>query len=185
MKTRLFLSGALLILLSASAGLAQSGDGLPERGHPEWVLNAGYGFSVHLNLGRSNEHLLLFEPQVGFRLGSRSEYLVEGHLAHYFAPKGFAVGILPVGARLFLGQGSVAPYVSGGAGLGWTNLTNLPEISRRFNFFLQGSLGVRGTMSGDRAWSLEARLVHYSNAGTAYPNFGLNSLVLMAGWRIR
>lgn len=185
MKARLSLSGPLLILLSASLALAQSGDGLPERGHPEWVLNAGYGFSVHLNQGRSNESFFVFEPQVGFRLGSRSEYLVEGHLAQYFTPKGFAAGILPLGARLFLGQGAVAAYVSGGAGLGWTNLTNLEEIGRRFNFFLQGSLGVRGSLSGNRAWTLEARLVHYSNAGTASPNLGLSSLVLLAGWRIR
>jgi hypothetical protein len=181
----LSLSGTLLLFLSVLPGLAQSSDGLPERGHPEWVVNAGYGFSVHINRGTSNESLFLFDPQVGFRWGSRTEYLVEGHFAQYFTPKGFAVGILPLGARYFLGQGAVAPYVSGGAGFGWTDLTNLDEIDRRFNFFLQAGLGVRGSMSGNRAWSLEARLLHYSNAGTVPPNLGLNSLVLLVGWRIR
>jgi len=183
MKVRLSLCALLLIVFSALT-FGQTGEGLPERGHPEWVLNAGYGFSVHLRDGRSNEHVFLFEPQAGFRLGSRSEYLVEGHLARYFTPKGFAAGILPVGVRLFLGQGAVAPYVSGGVGFGWTDLTNIDEISRRFNFFLQGSLGVRRSLSGNRAWTLEVRLLHYSNAGTASPNIGLNSLVLLAGWRI-
>ena len=108
MKARLSLSAVPLVLLSASLALGQTDDRLPERGHPEWVVNAGYGFSVHLNRGRSNEHLFLLEPQVGFRLGSRTEYLVEGHLARYLTPHGFAAGILPVGVRLFLGRGAVA-----------------------------------------------------------------------------
>jgi hypothetical protein len=184
MKARLSWCALLLIVFSALA-FGQTGEGLPERGHPEWVLNAGYGFSVHLQDGRSNERLFLFEPQVGFRLGSHSEYLVEGHLARYLTPKGFAAGILPVGVRLSLGRRDVAPYVSGSVGFGWTDLTNIDEISRRFNFFLQGSLGVRRSLSGNRAWTLEARLLHYSNAGTASPNIGLNSLVLLAGWRIQ
>src|SRR5262245_42224634 len=34
---------------------------------PEWGVEAGYGFSVHLNHGNSAEHLLLFEPSVGLR----------------------------------------------------------------------------------------------------------------------
>ena len=185
MKARLALSAPPLILLSASLALGQSGESLPERGQSEWMVSGGYGFSVHLNQGSSNEQLLLLEPQVAFRVGSRTEYLVEGHLARYFTPKGFAAGILPVGARLFLGHGTVTPYVSGGVGFGWTDLTNLEEIGRRFNLFLQGGVGVRGGLSGNRAWTLEARLMHLSNAGPAVPNLGLTSIVLLAGWRIR
>jgi hypothetical protein len=158
---------------------------LPQGRIAEWSLSAGYGFAIHLNGGRSNEKVVLFDPGVTFRLSSRLEYLVEGHFATYLSPGGYMVGALPLGARLYLGRGRVLPYVSLGAGLGWTDLTELEEIDRRFNFLLQGSVGVRCATSGGGAWTLEARLSHVSNAGTVYPNLGLNMLVFLGGWRFR
>ena len=41
----------------------------------------------------------------------------------------------------------------------------------------------RSCLSERQAWTLEARLSHVSNAGTATPNLGLNGLVFLAGWR--
>ncbi len=139
---------------------------------------------MHLNRGRSSEHVLLFEPSVGFRLSSRLEYIVEGHFAQYFTPGGYMLGVMPVGGRLYLGGGRTLPYISIGGGLGWTNL-KVEEIDRRFNFLLQGSLGVRRAVSENQALTLEARLAHISNGGTERPNLGLNCLVLLAGWRFR
>lgn len=176
---------ALVAFLVAPPALfAQTPLSLPERGKPELSLLAGFGFAVHLNPGRSQERPLVLQPQAGFRLGRRLEYVVEGHLARYFRPGGRAAGLVPVGARYFFGGGSVAPYFGLGAGFCWTDL-KIEELDRRFNFLLQGSLGVRGTPRPDRAWMVEARLLHYSNAGTALPNLGLNAVVLLGGWRFR
>ena len=179
--TRLVL--VLAALLPAPRLIAQSGPLSAGLG-PQWGLAAGYGFQVHLNRGRSDEHVLLFEPAAGFRVSSRLEYIVEGHFAQYFTPKGYMLGIMPVGGRLYVGSGRTIPYISIGAGLGWTNLT-IEEIDRRFNFLLQGSVGVRRAVSENQALTLEARLAHVSNAGTKHPNLGLNCLVFLAGFRFR
>jgi hypothetical protein len=174
-----------LVVFAAAPLAAQSEPPLPAGRPPEWGLAAGYGFSVHLNYGNSSEHVLLFEPSAGFRVSSRLEYLVEGHFAQFFTPEGYMVGFMPLGGRLYLGHGRTLPYVSIGGGLGWTDLTQLEEIDRRFNFLLQASLGVRRASSGGGALTLEARLSHISNGGTEAPNLGLNSVILLAGWRFR
>jgi hypothetical protein len=172
----------LLALVAARAAAADEPP-LPEGRPPEWSLAAGYGFSVQLNRGRSDEHFFLLEPGVSFRLGSRLEWVVEGHIARYLTPEGSMLGVMPLGLRFYAGSGRILPYVSIGAGCGWTDLTALEEIDRRFDFLLQGGLGVRGALAGGGAWTLEARLSHYSNAGTVRPNLGLNAVVLLAGAR--
>ncbi|HKD10829.1 MAG TPA: acyloxyacyl hydrolase [Thermoanaerobaculia bacterium] len=156
---------------------------LPPKGVPEWDVAAGYGFSVHLNRGRSDEHVLLFAPAAAFRLGSRLEYVVEGHFARYFTPHGYMVGVMPLGGRLFLADRLTAPYVSIGGGLGWTDLVQLDEIDRRFNFLLQGSVGLRRVFSPTQALDLEARLSHISNGGAELPNLGLNCVIFLLRWR--
>lgn len=152
---------------------------------PQWSLSAGYGFSVRLSRGRAEEHAFFFVPAVSFPLSARLEWTVEGHFAGYFQPSGYMLGAMPVGIRYFFGTGRAQPYASLGAGLGWTNLTELEEIDRRFNYLLQSSIGVRGRLPDGSAWTLEARLAHISNAGTILPNLGLNSVVFLGGWRLR
>jgi Lipid A 3-O-deacylase (PagL) len=172
----------ILVWLGPGSSSAQTGLELPERGKAEFSLLAGFGYSVHVNYSTTEEQLLMVQPQAAIRLGEHFEYLIEGHLAKYFRPDGFAAGVVPLGARYFFGTGSVAPYFQLGAGFCWTNL-QIEELNRRFNFVLQGSLGVRATPRPGRAWMLEARWLHYSNAGTAKPNLGFNVVVLLAGWR--
>ena len=178
------LAGAAL-RLHAQEPAGQSAPPFPRDAPPEWGVEAGYGFSVHLNRGRSAEHLLLLEPSVGLRLGPRIQYVIEAHIAHYRTPHGYMVGVMPLGARYLFGGGRTIPYFSAGAGLAWTDLTQLEEIDRRFNFLLQASGGVRHAVSENQAWTFEARLAHISNAGTALPNLGLNSLVFLAGFRFQ
>jgi hypothetical protein len=149
--------------------------------HPDLALLAGYGLSVHVNRGRTDEQLLVIEPQVGFRLGSHFDYVVEGHLARYFRPDGFAAGLVPLSARYVFKRSDVTPYFGLGLGFCWTDL-QVEEINRRFNFIIEGGPGVRRTVFRDHAWSIEARWLHYSNAGTVLPNLGLNSVVLLGGW---
>jgi len=177
---------AAALLLTAGAATAQ--DAVPppisEGRRPEWGVQAGYGFSFNPNRGRSHEYLFLFEPNVAFRLGSRFEYVVEGHFARYFSPEGYMVGVVPVGARYTAPSATaIRPYAYVGLGFGWTDLTQLDEIDRRFNFLIQGSVGLRGAVTETQAWTFEARYSHISNAGTELPNLGLNCLVFLAGWR--
>jgi hypothetical protein len=175
----------LALLLAAAPLAAQSKPPLPADAPLAWSLAAGYGFSIHLNRGRSAEHLFLFEPSLALRASSRLECLVEAHFARYLTPLGYMVGVMPVGGRFYFGRGRTLPYISIGGGFGWTDLERLEEIDRRFNFLLQGSAGVRRTLSDGQALTFEARIAHVSNGGTKRPNLGLNSLVFLAGWRFR
>ena len=174
----------LALLAAGAAGAHALAQAAPEA-PAEWQIAAGYGASVHLNRGHSVEHLAVVEPQFGYRLGRHFEYVAEGHLAGYFTPHGYMLGLMPLGARYYPVKGEVMPYLSLGAGFGWTDLTQLEEINRRFNFLLQASLGLRKNLSLGRALGLELRLAHISNAGTVRPTLGLNSLIVLGSWRIR
>ena len=181
-RAALAVLGALLAA-GAAAQDAASPPPIPEGRPPEWSLQAGYGFQFNPNGGRSHERLFLFEPGVGLRLGPRFEYVAEAHVARYFSPEGYMVGVVPLGVRYNAGSAAIRPYFQVGLGLGWTDLTELDVIDRRFNFLIQGSVGLRGAITETQAWTFEARYSHVSNAGTAYPNLGLNCLVFLLGWR--
>jgi hypothetical protein len=185
MKSRALLWALALFALGAAILTAQSEPALPIDRPPEWSLSEGYGFALRFTRGRSHEKAFFADPGVSFRLSSRFEYLIEAHFAHYVSPGGYVLGALPIGARLYLGRGRTLPYVSLGAGAGWTDLTELEEIDQRFNFLLQGSVGVRRATSSTAGWTLEVRLSHVSNAGMNTPNLGLNMLVFSGGWRFR
>ena len=149
----------------------------------KWSLAAGYGFSVQLSRGQAEEKLVLIAPAVSYAFSRRFEVFVEGHLAGYFAPDGYMLGIVPIGGRYYFSAGTVRPYLALGAGFGWTNLEELEELDRRFNYILQACVGARLNRPGGGAWTVEARINHLSNAGTVLPNLGLNAIVFLGGWR--
>jgi hypothetical protein len=175
---------AATVLLSWSLPLAaQTPAPTKDDRSPRWSVAAGYGFSIKVSRGRAEEQVLLFQPAVAFPLWRHVELTVEGHFARYFSPTGYMVGWMPIGGRVFFGTGRLEPYASLGAGFGWTDLTELDEIDRRFNYLLEASVGVRRLLPEGSAWTFEARLSHLSNAGTVLPNLGLNSVVFLGGWR--
>jgi Lipid A 3-O-deacylase (PagL) len=185
MTVRGLLSFACGLVLCAARAAGQSDGPLPAGRPPEWSLAEGVGFTLHVNRGQSHEVALFAHPGVSFRLGPRFEWLVEGHVAHYVSPGGFLAGAMPIGARLYIGNGRVLPYASFGLGVGWTNLQRLDEIDQRFNFLLQTGAGVRSPISDTQAWTAEVRWAHVSNAGMSSPNLGLNMLVFLGGFRFR
>ncbi len=177
----------LLLIVVPARSFAQENDGDPLSADKPlvWSAEAGAGFQVHVNRGRSHERVILFEPGVNFRLGPRIEYTVEGHFARFVRPNGYMLGLVPVAARYYFGRGRTLPYFGIGAGLGWTDLVPLDEIDRRFNFLLQGGAGLRHAVSQRGEWTAEVRWDHISNAGTEKPNLGLNSMIFLLGWRFR
>ncbi len=152
----------------------------------EWELTGGYGHTVQFVMAdETSDHLALFMPTWGLQLSRVVEYVGAGHFAGYFGDaKGWFLGLLPVGARFQLPQAPWRPYFVFQAGFGWTDL-EIIEINRRFNYILTGGFGLRWPKEKPESGLLELRLVHYSNAGTVLPNYGFNSIALVAGWRIR
>jgi hypothetical protein len=150
-----------------------------------WTLAGGWGHTVQLvTADQTSTNLLLLAPQFTYRLSRVVETVAEAHVAGYVGgADGWFLGIVPVGFRFRVPDSAWRPYVALEAGFGWTNL-DIIEINRRFNFILIGGFGARP--GGESSpFSIEIRLVHYSNAGTVLPNYGLNSLALVGGWRLR
>ncbi len=168
-----------------AAWSARAEEPIPAGRPPEWGIAAGYGLPLDLGRGDSAEHQVVLWPSVGFRLSGRLEFVAAATLERYLTPEGYFLGLLPAGLRLSIGNGALLPYVATNLGFGWTDLDKLTEISRRFNFRLEAAAGLRGRVGETSAWTVEARFAHISNAGTSFPNYGLNSLVFLGGWRFR
>jgi hypothetical protein len=172
----------LLAVLALGLRSAAPGQELEIPREPELSIFAGFGHTVKVNHGQTDAWVLEVEPQVAFRLGTRFQWLAEGHYAHWFDPNAWAAGLLPLGARYYFGTSRRSFYLDFLAGLGWTNL-QVVEIDRRFNFILTGGPGLRGQVDARHAWFVQARWLHYSNAGTVRPNLGLNAAVVSGGWK--
>jgi hypothetical protein len=152
---------------------------------PEWGIAAGYGLPIRSPGRPADEHQIAFLGSVGFRLGDRLEYAAALDGFQYLTPTGYFVGLMPLGARYAIGNGRIHPYASLELGFGWTDLEELREISRRFNFQFQVGMGVRGQVTEKSAWTVDVLYAHVSNAGTVHPNLGLNAVLLLGGWRFR
>jgi len=185
--------GLLPALLGAAAvavSLAAPAQDAPAESPPAeprsgWSLAGAWGHTAQLvTAADTSSHLLLLAPQWTYRLSRVVEAVAEGHVAGYVGDAdGWMLGIVPLGFRFRVPDSAWRPYLALQAGFGWTNL-DVIEIDRRFNFILEGGFGVRPGGEAD-PFSLEVRLVHYSNAGTVLPNYGLNSVALVGAWRLR
>ena len=177
---------AAMLALSTRAGGQEAGAPAPasdSRSH--WAILGGWGHTVpFVTAAETRTSLLLLAPQWSYRLGPVVEAVAEAHLAGYAGgADGWFLGVAPLGFRFRVPDSPWRPYLALQAGLGWTDL-DVIEIDRRFNFILMGGLGAR-PKGDDGPLSVEIRLVHYSNAGTVLPNYGLNSIALVGGWRLR
>jgi hypothetical protein len=172
-----------LLLGSARAIFAQA---IPAGRPPEWGVAAGYGTHIKIGPGTTDFGVAVLSPSVGFRLSSRLEFVSSATFERYVSPGGYFVGLLPAGARLSIGNEKILPYLGLGLGFGWTDLDDdVMELSRRFNFRIEGSFGLRLPAGETSAWTVEGRYQHTSNAGTSFPNQGLNSIVGLVGFRFR
>jgi hypothetical protein len=132
---------------------------------------------------REGERGFLVVPSVGVRVGSWFEWVIEGHAARYVTPVGGTIaGVAPLGWRIH-GRGPTEPYVSMGAGVVWTDYTELRGLDRRRNYLTQIGAGVRRITGNGSAVSVEARLFHLSNLSSAPPNLGLEGVTVLVGYR--
>jgi len=72
------------------------------------------------------------------------------------------------------------PFFSAGAGAYWTNL-DVNELGSRWNGSPQGGLGVKYFLNDRVNLSAMGRIRHISNAGTASPNRGVDSMFILFG----
>jgi lipid A 3-O-deacylase len=163
-------------------------------GTQEVGLTAGYMFSHRLTeLHTTKQHgpalmpswmITLTEPigdswyrgQVS--IGAEMVYLQfrEPVLTH-------GIGFTPRIKYTFVALGRLRPYAEFAGGPFWTDLGgNIDEQANEFNFVLTGGVGVSWFFTPQLAATAGYRFHHISNAGTAFPNLGLNASLPFGGF---
>jgi len=93
------------------------------------------------------------------------------------------IGFTPKIKYTFVALDRIRPYAEFAGGPFWTDLGGrIPEESTQFNFVLTGGFGVSYFITPQAAFNVGYRFHHISNAGTRYPNLGLNSSVPFGGF---
>ncbi len=93
------------------------------------------------------------------------------------------VGFAPKIKYTFVALDRIRPYAEFAGGPFWTDLAGkIPEESSRFNFVLMAGFGVSYFLTNQVALNVGYRFQHISNAGTQYPNLGLNASLPYGGF---
>jgi len=207
-KSRCFSAGSVLPLLlltvwlfalcgdlqAQSAVPAQNASDLFEN-RGRWNFGAQLAYAVENAIPRNISHInmLIAQPQVGLivydskgpkALLRRFEILGEGMLGGAVHPGGRMLGATLLFRFNFRPWGRVVPFVDVGSGpLNTTTNAHAPELSGHFQFMSQGGLGIQYFFQPQRAFVVEYRYLHMSNAGVEAPNPGFNASMLSLGFR--
>ena len=93
------------------------------------------------------------------------------------------VGFTPKIKYSFVAGDRIRPYAEFAGGPFWSDLTGkIPEESGQFNFILSAGFGVSYFLTDQAALNIGYRFQHISNAGTSYPNIGLNASLPLVGF---
>ena len=161
----------------------------PEEGGHEFQVWTGGGHSVFggtketgvWNVGVRYGWILTAPNGPGFLKG-RFEYAVDAVPAFVvFQPRNtvYGAGFNPVVLKwIFATRGDVQPYVELGGGVLFSS-HEVPAGTSTVNFMPSAAFGTH--FLGKRAWSVEVRYLHVSNAGLSTLNTGLNTIQVRVG----
>ena len=187
---------ALTLITILMAPGVQADDVVPTItvGTQEVGLTAGYMFSHRLTeLHTTKQHgpalmpswMMTLTDPIGdswyrgqVSIGAEMVYLQfrEPILTH-------GVGFTPRIKYTFVALGRLRPYAEFTGGPFWTDLGgNIDEQANEFNFVLTGGVGVSWFLTPQLAANAGYRFHHISNAGTAFPNLGLNASLPFGGF---
>ncbi len=168
---------------------------------PPWALERRWTVSFQLTYGLENNiprnlshvNMLIAAPQVGWVVWdsphsslpmNRFEIISEGVLGSAFHPGGHLAGDTLLFRFGFKPVRRVVPFFDAGIAALHTALdNNAPEISGHTQFLSQGGIGVQYFHRPGRAFVLEYRYFHMSNAGLQQPNHGFNGNIISVGYR--
>jgi opacity protein-like surface antigen len=191
---RIFAGLAIFIIMTVSG--VQAGDFSPTItvGTQEVGLTAGYLFGHRLtDLHTTKQHgpalmpswMITLTDPIGdswyrgqISLGAEMVYLQfqEPLVTH-------GIGFTPRIKYTFVALGRIRPYMEFAGGPFWTDLGGqIPEEANEFNFVLTGGVGISWFLTPQLAFNAGYRFHHISNAGTAFPNLGLNASMPFGGF---
>jgi lipid A 3-O-deacylase len=177
----------LTLFLAASLAVAQD---RPEEGGHELQVWTGGGRSVPggtkdtsvWNAGVRYGWILTAPHGPGF-LNGRFELAVDAVPAFVVfqrANTAYGAGVNPVGLKwIFATRGRVAPYIELNGGTLFT-AHEVPTGTSTINFTSGAAFGLH--FLGERAWSVDVRYMHISNAGLTSPNPGVNTVQVRLGF---
>ncbi len=187
---------ALAFGMILTASFAQAGEVSPSItvGTQEVGLTAGYMFSHRLTeLHKTKQHgpalmpswMITITDPIGdswyrgqISLGAEMVYLEfrEPIVTH-------GIGFTPRIKYTFVALDRFRPYLEFTGGPFWTDLGGrVREQANEFNFILSGGVGASWFITPQLAFNAGYRFHHISNAGTAFPNLGLNASLPFAGF---
>ena len=154
-------------------------------------MQVGHGVENAIPRNISHVNMLIFQPHVGlsvkdFQRGPlrRFEIINEGVIGNAVHPGGRLLGntlLFRFDSKPF---GNVIPFLDIGSSAMHTTLaTRAPEVSGRIQFMPQAGLGIQYFFRPQRAFVIEYRYFHMSNAGLEPPNPGFNGSMLTIGFR--
>lgn len=156
-----------------------------------FALGAGIGME---GLGESTRHDLaltliqfgriISEPLAPGRwYGGNFELGAELAAGGTFYPdNAYLVGLSPTLRYHFMTGTPWVPFIEGGAGPAVTDI-GLPDLGSKFQFIDHFGFGVNWFHGQADALSVEVRFIHISNAGYKDPNYGVNTGMLLMGWK--
>jgi len=184
---QLLLTLFLTLFLATTPAAAQD---RPEEGGHELEVWTGGGHSVPggtkdtsvWNAGVRYGWILTAPHGPGF-LNGRFELALDAVPAFVVFQRAYTTygaGVNPVGFKwIFATRGHVAPYLELNGGTLFTT-REVPTGTSTVNFT---SSAVFGTyFLGERAWSVDVRYLHISNAGLTTPNPGINTVQVRLGF---
>ncbi len=170
--------------------VAVQGQGAPEQGSTEVQLWTSGGHSV--SGGRGNTGIwnaglrygwVVTDAHLPGVLKGRFEYAIDAVPAYLiFQPTGtvYGVGVNPLNLKWnFVRRGRVSPYLELSGGTLFST-SKVPPQTSAVNFTSGAALGVH-LLGERRAWALEARYLHISNAGLGDLNPGINTFEVRIG----
>jgi len=176
---------SLFLLLSYAAAQDR-----PEEGGHELEVWTGGGYSVPggtkstgvWNAGVRYGWILTAPHGPGF-LSGRFEYAVDAIPAFIViqpANTAYGAGVSPFALKwIFATRGNAQPYLELNGGTLFSN-HEVPAGTSTINFTSSAALGVH--FLRHRAWTVEVRYMHISNAGLTTPNPGINTVQLRLGF---
>lgn len=189
--TRLFPQAVLLFTLAFYFGVNTApAQNRPEDGGRELQVWTGGGHSVSGGTQDTNVWnagvrygWILTAPHGPSFLNGRFEVAVDAVPAFLVFQRdntAFGAGVNPVVLKwLFSSRGHIAPYLELNGGTLFTN-HEVPSGTSTINFTTGAALGAH--FLGERAWSVDVRYLHISNAGLSVPNPGVNTLQVRLGF---
>jgi hypothetical protein len=166
------------------------GQDRPEEGGREFQVWTGGGHSVPGGTKDTNVWnvgvrygWILTQPYLPGFLSGRFELAVDAVPAFVVfqrANTAYGAGVNPVDFRwIFAARGKVAPYLELNGGTLFTT-HEVPTGTSTVNFTSGAAFGMY--FLGERAWSLDVRYMHISNAGLTVPNPGVNTVQVRVGF---